>query len=91
MNRVKYTSTVINSVYKRMKGVFPGSNYSYVGHKCVVYIQDAVKENTDPVVYEYLVGATLNNQQPNLDKCSNIQTFTLYPKNWTPKVYLISD
>lgn len=91
MNRVKYTSTVINSVYKRMKGVFPGSNYSYVGHKCVVYIQDAVEENSDPVVYEYLVGATLNNQQPNLDKCSNIQTFTLYPKNWTPKVYLISD
>jgi hypothetical protein len=38
MNRVKYTKTVIDSVYKRMKGIFPGSNYRYTAHKCIVYI-----------------------------------------------------
>lgn len=88
MNRVKYTSTVINSVYKRMKGIFPGSNYNYVGHKCVVYISSEV---TNPTTYEYLVGATLTNGNPNQDKCSNIQTFTLYPTTWKPVVYHISD
>lgn len=89
INRVKYTSTVINQVYKRLKGVFPGSNYSYVGHKCVVYIQDA--PTTDPITYEYLVGTTLNNGLPDMDKCSNLQTFTLYPSSWKPMVYHISD
>jgi hypothetical protein len=74
-----------------MKGIFPGSNYRYTAHKCVVYIQDAVTIHTNPVTYEYIVGATLNNSQPNLEMCSNIQTFTLYPENWKPKVYLMSD
>lgn len=88
MNRVKYTSTVINAAYKRMKGIFPGSNYNYVGHKCVVYISPEV---TNPTTYEYLVGASLTNGNPNQDKCSNIQTFTLYPTSWKPVVYHISD
>jgi hypothetical protein len=74
-----------------MKGVFPGSSYSYVGHKCIVYINNAINFGESPITYEYVVGATLNNENPNLDKCSNIQTFTLYPSDWTPKVYLISD
>lgn len=93
MNRVKYTDTVINSVYKRMKGKFPGSNYSYTAHKCVVYIQSAIESAPEktPITYEYIVGVTLNNGLPNLEKCSNIQTFTLYPSNWTPIVYHISD
>ena len=91
MNRIKYTSTVINSVYKRMKGVFPGSDYTYTAHKCVVYIQHAIEEGEDPITYEYLVGTTLNNGLPNLEKCSSIQTFTLYPADWSPIVYHISD
>ena len=89
MSRIKYTQPVINSVYKRMKGIFPGSNYHYTAHKCIVYIQQA--PDTQPVTYEYLVGATLNNGLPNTDKCSNIQTFTLYPSSWQPMVYHISD
>ena len=89
MSRVKYTQPVINSVYKRMKGIFPGSNYHYTAHKCIVYLQQA--PTTQPVTYEYLVGATLNNGLPNTDKCSNVQTFTLYPSSWQPMVYHISD
>lgn len=89
MNRVKYSELVINSVYKRMKGIFPGSHYNYVSHKCVIYIQNAPTDN--PVNYEYIVGATLNNGNPNTSKCSNIQTFTLYPSDWEPMIYLVSD
>lgn len=89
MSRVKYTQPVINSVYKRMKGIFPGSNYHYTAHKCIVYLQQA--PTTQPITYEYLVGATLNNGLPNTDKCSNLQTFTLYPSDWQPMVYHISD
>ena len=54
-----------------------------------MYIQDA--PTTDPITYEYLVGTTLNNGLPDVDKCSNLQTFTLYPSSWKPKVYHISD
>lgn len=89
MNRVKYSQTVIDSAYKRIKGMFPGSNYSYCAHKCVVYIQDA-PENA-PITYEYIVGPTLSNGQPNLDLTSNIQSFTLYPTDYKPIVYQISD
>lgn len=89
MNRVKYTEQVINSTYKRMKGIFPGSNYAYTSHKCIVYIQNSPNDN--PVTYEYLVGTTLNNGMPDIDKCSSIQTFTLYPNTWKPMVYQISD
>lgn len=89
MNRVKYTNTVINAAYKRMTGVFPGSEYPYCAHKCVVYIQDA--PTSDPETYEYIVGPTLLNGKPNLAYTSNIQTFTLYPSSYTPLVYQISD
>lgn len=91
MHRKKFNQEIINSVYKRIKNTFPGdSTYKYTAHKCIVYVQDE-QPTGNPITYDYIVGPKTSDNKPDLSKCSDIQTFTIYPKDWKPKVYHITD
>jgi hypothetical protein len=70
-----------------MQGRFPGDNSFYTSHKCIIVLPEVESKTT----YEYVVGRA--NIQGNIDEAhtSEIQTFTLYPKNTLPKVYHITD
>ncbi len=74
-------------IYERMTGIFPGTNISYVGHKCIL-THDAV---TVPTTYTYIVGRAGLDGNPDLDHCSDEYTFTLYPSDYTPRIYQITD
>ena len=86
--RKEFSSLAINNnVYARMQGRFPGDNSFYTSHKCIIVLPEVETKTT----YEYVVGRA--NIQGNIDEAhtSEIQTFTLYPKNTLPKVYHITD
>ncbi len=74
-------------VYNRMTGIFPGTTISYVGHKCI--LNHAVV--TTPTTYTYIVGRAGLDGNPDMDHCSDEYTFTLYPSDYTPRVYQITD
>jgi hypothetical protein len=86
--RKEFNSLVNNVVYSRLKGVFPGTNINYTAHKCIIELE---KATLSPIKYEYIVGRSLKNGLPNRDYCSEVQTFTLHPSDWTPIVYQTTD
>ena len=81
------SSSPANIIYGRMTGIFPGTNISYVGHKCI--LQHATV--TTPTTYTYIVGRAGEDGNPDMDHCSDEYTFTLYPSDYTPRVYQITD
>jgi hypothetical protein len=78
---------MLESVYTRMSGRFPGDNSFYTAHKCIIHLDEVTSKTT----YEYVVGRANVNGDIDENHTSAIQTFTLYPKNTTPKVYHITD
>lgn len=90
--RKEFNSTVINSIYARVDNVFPGdSTYQYRTHKCIVYISDAIAANNTPITYEYVVGRSTKGGKPKDGYISDIQTFTMYPRDYKPVVFQTTD
>lgn len=74
-------------IYNRMRGVFPGTKQSYVGHKCI--LNHAVV--SAPTTYTYVVGRAGLDGNPDMNYCSDEYTFTLYPTDYVPRIYQITD
>lgn len=85
--RKEFSVNINNIVYARMQGRFPGDNSFYTAHKCIIN----VPETSSKKVYEYVVGRANINGDIDTNHTSEIQTFTIYPKKTTPKVYHITD
>ena len=75
---------LVNSVYARISGRFPGDNSYYTAHKCIL-------KGLSSGTYEYVVGRSLITKDPDLQHISEIQTFIVYPQNTPIKVYHITD
>ena len=79
--RKVYKDTTKTAIYNRIIGRFPGDGTFYTAHKCVIEL--APEAPTQPEVWEYKVGRE--------DSMSDIQTFTLYPTTYKPRIYHITD
>ena len=79
--RKVYKDTTKAAIYNRIIGRFPGDGTFYTAHKCVIELTSEAP--TQPEVWEYKVGRE--------DSMSDIQTFTLYPTTYKPRIYHITD
>lgn len=79
--RKVYKDTTKAAIYNRIIGRFPGDGTFYTAHKCVIELTPEAP--TQPEVWEYKVGRE--------DSMSDIQTFTLYPTTYKPRIYHITD
>ena len=89
-NTTGTTDTVQSVIYDRMVGVFPADGTKYTSHKCVVDVL-AAKKTTGKEEYEYVVGRADKNMQPDPDHTSDIQSFTIYSTEYTPRIFQITD
>ena len=78
-------------IYDRITGTFPGAKIKYTSHKCILNIVSEAKTTGDPDEYEYIVGRADINGNPDVNHISDIQTFTLYPTTYTPRIFQITD
>ena len=85
-----FDTRIINSVYARIRGTFPANGTSYTSHKLILDIVNSPL-STGKKVYEYIVGRTQRDGNPNLEHCSSIKTFTLYSSEYTPKIFQTTD
>ena len=88
IHRKEFSALVNNTVYARIINRFPGNNVLFTAHKCIIDLPNA---ESDPVVYEYVVGRPDKDGNPDSNHTSDIQTFTLYPIDWEGRVYQITD
>ena len=79
--RKVYKNTTKAAIYNRIIGRFPGDGTFYTAHKCVIELTSEAPKQ--PEVWEYKVGRE--------DSMSDIQTFTLYPTTYKPRIYHITD
>ena len=79
--RKVYKDTTKTAIYNRIIGRFPGDGTFYTAHKCIIELTSEAP--TQPEVWEYKVGRE--------DSISDIQTFTLYPTTYKPRIYHITD
>ena len=79
--RKVYKDTTKTAIYNRIIGRFPGDGTFYTAHKCIIELTSEAP--TQPEVWEYKVGRE--------DSMSDIQTFTLYPTTYKPRIYHITD
>lgn len=87
--RKEFSDVVINTIYKRIIGDFPGDGSHYTSHKCIIQlVNTAVQE---PTTYTYIVGKADRLGGPDLEHCSDEHTFTLYPTSYTPRIYQTTD
>ena len=88
--RKEFDSNINNIIYNRIYGYFPGDkNCTYTSHKCILdVVRQAVSSKT---TYEYVVGRSLANGEPDPEHTSRIMTFTLYPKNYSLRIYQTTD
>lgn len=79
-----------NVIYNRISGTFPADGTKYTAHKCII---DVVQEEalTGKVKYEYVVGRADKNLNPDPEHTSQIQSFTLYSKEYTPRIFQVTD
>lgn len=88
-HRKEWNSEIINCIYNRIVGDFPGDGSKYTSHKCIIkFIEGAVNS---PTTYTYIVGRADKNGNPDFEHCSNEYTFTLYPTSYTPRIYQTTD
>lgn len=85
--RVEFNSTLNNAAYARIISRFPGNNVQFTSHKCIIDFADV----TEPVVYEYVAGRMNKDGMPDKNHTSDVQTFTLYPRDYEGRVYQITD
>lgn len=88
IHRKEYSVDVNNTVYARMINRFPGNDVLFTAHKCVVVVPDA---STVSETYEYVVGRSDKDNQPDLEHTNSIYTFTIYPRSYEGRVYQITD
>ena len=87
--RKVYSKELNNAAYARIINRFPADNTQYTAHKCVIKL--AADAPAQPETWEYVVGRRSLSGGPDLEHTSNIQTFTLYPKTYTPRIYQTTD
>lgn len=87
--RKEFSDVVINAVYKRIVGDFPGDGSHYTSHKCIIQVvENAVNA---PTTYTYVVGRADRLGEPDFEHCSEEFTFTLYPTSYVPRIYQTTD
>ena len=82
-----YSPLVNNTVYARMVNRFPGNDVLFTSHKCVVILPDA----QEPTVYEYVVGRSNKDGQPDSEHSNSVYTFKVYPREYEGRLYQITD
>ena len=100
LTRKEFSENIINCIYKRITKRFPAANTQYTAHKCIINIISPTKEEngqivanyvTSPTTYTYVVGRADKNGNPDPEHCSEEYTFTLYPEDYIPVIYQITD
>ena len=88
--RREFDAEINNIVYNRIYGYFPGDeNCTYTSHKCILdLVWQSVESKT---TYEYVVGRSLANGEPDPEHTSKIMTFTLYPEDYPLRIYQTTD
>lgn len=86
--RKQFNQSTLDAVYNRISRRFPADNTLYTSHKCIIELS---QEDSNPKTYTYVVGRALKDGTPDFDHCSEEYTFTLYPDNYTPRIYQITD
>lgn len=88
--RVEFNSILNNAAYARIIDRFPGNDILFTSHKCIL---DMVSDGgvDDTKIYEYVVGRADKDGNPDMNHCSDVQTFTIYPRTWEGRVYQITD
>ena len=82
---------IINPVYARIRGTFPANGTSYTSHKLIIEVIESALQDENKKTYEYIVGKSFRNGQPDFDHCSDIKTFTLYGTSYIPKIFQTTD
>ena len=88
--RKEFLTSVNNAVYARITSRFPGNNVLFTAHKVIIDLTP-LGENDSPVVYEYVVGRSDKNGNPDPNHTNDIYTFTLYPSSYEGRTYQITD
>lgn len=89
MTKVSFPAELKAAAYNRLYGTFPANGTHYTSHKCIINIvSEAVSEPTE---YEYVVGRADKNKNPDPNHTGEIQTFTLYPTSWKPRIFQTTD
>ena len=88
--RREFIPSVNNAVYARITSRFPGNNVLFTSHKVIIDLTPLASD-AEPVVYEYVVGRTDKNNNPDPNHTNDIYTFTLYPDSYEGRTYHITD
>jgi hypothetical protein len=88
--RKEFIPSVNNAVYSRITSRFPGNNVLFTSHKVVIDLSPLASDS-EPVVYEYVVGRADKDGNPDLNHTNDKYTFTLYPSSYEGRVYHITD
>lgn len=90
MTKKSFNDVLKKAAYDRIVDIFPGDNTPFTAHKCIINFSETISE---PTVYEYRVGRGCGFGNNTLDEnhCSDVRTFTRYPKTWEGRVYQITD
>ena len=87
-----FTSVDINnSTYARFTFNLPANGTQITSHKCIIEFGDNTYSVNEPTVYTYIVGRADKNGNPDFKHCSKELTFTIYPRNYIPRIYQITD
>lgn len=84
-------ATIQSVIYDRLTGHFPADGTLYTSHKCIVDLKSSAATSGSPVVYEYIVGRADINNKPDQEHISEIQTFTIYPTTFVPRIFQTTD
>lgn len=87
--RKEYSVELNNAAYARIINRFPADNTQYTAHKCIITITEQAVASK--AVYEYIVGRAAKDGSPDIEHCSDIQTFVLCPDSYKPVIYQITD
>lgn len=85
--RKEFPVEINNTIYARITSIFPADNTLFTAHKCIVDLG----EQSSPTTFLYRVGRSKPDGTPDLDHCSELQEFTLYPITYKPRIYQVTD
>ena len=88
--RKEFLPSVNNAAYARITSRFPGNNVLFTSHKVIIDLLP-LASNSEPVVYEYVVGRADKNNNPDPNHTNETYTFTLYPNSYEGRTYHITD
>lgn len=84
-----FSQNIMDAIYNRITGVFPGDGSFYTSHKAI--ITNLSNNITQPTEFTYIVGRADKNGNPDIEHCSDEMHFTVYPNNYPVKIYQITD